>query len=154
MKYKVLAVIGLLLISTQSIAGPSINNVQSCQALLDFIETKLATAPEAYPISDVELIKKGIGNYNGYLQREIVTPGLVEFNGGDQAKAQAMQEQVNAYKATLVSSLQNRYKEPGLFTDHAFAVNDCVKKATPSGQVLEDLKTALTTIVKLSKIEK
>jgi len=153
MKFKATVLIGLLAMAGQSYAAPSINDMQSCQALIDFIDGKLSSAPAAYPASDVKLVRSGLEKYNVYIQDEIVSPGLLDFNGGDAAKAKAMQGQVDAYKATLVAGYNNRYKSPGLFTDHAVAVNECAKKAVPKGQALEDLKVSLETMVKLAQIK-
>ena len=63
-----------------------------------------------------------------------------------------MQEQVDTYKKTLVKQLEDRYQQNRLFTDQAIAVNNCAKKAVPSGQELEELKEALNMMVKLAKI--
>jgi len=152
MKYKVLALIGVIIFSAQSFAAPSINDLQSCQALLDFVDDKLTQSPTSYPSSDIKLVRSGLDKYNDYIQKEVVSPSLLKFSGGDVGKAKAMQGQVDAYKKALVTSLHNRYKTPGVFTDHAIAINECAKKAAPSGKALDDLKTALETMIKLAKI--
>jgi hypothetical protein len=73
------------------------------------------------------------------------------FNNGDQGKADAMQKQVDAYKASLVNNLNSRYPGSKLVTDYAVAVNDCAKKAVPQGDDLEALKQSLETLVKLAQ---
>ena len=133
-------------------AAPSINDMQGCQGLLDFVDGKLSNAPAKYHTSDVKTVRVGLKQYNDYIQNEIVTPGLVKFNKGNISKANAMQKQVDAYKLTLVKGLKTRYPQNRLFMDHAVAVNNCAKKAVPSGQALENLKAALNTMVKLSKL--
>jgi len=138
--------------SQTSIAAPSINDMQTCQGLLDFIDTKLNSAPAKYPAADVAKVKKGLKGYNQYIQAKIVTPGLLKFNGGDRTKANAMQKQVDAYKLSLVKGYQQRYPQNRLFTDHAIGVNNCAKKAVPAGQALTDLKIALNTMVNLAKM--
>ena len=66
--------------------------MQSCQGLIDFLDNKLASAPEKYAKSDVDNVRKGLEGYNQYIQSDIVTPGLLKFNGGDATKADAMQK--------------------------------------------------------------
>lgn len=135
-----------------SIAAPSINDMQTCQGLLDFLQIKLKKSPAKYSPADVAKVRKGLKGYNQYIQSQIVTPGLVKFNKGDKAKASAMQKQVDAYKLTLVKGYQQRYPQNRLFLDHAIAVNNCAKIAVPSGQALNELKVALNTIVALAKL--
>lgn len=135
-----------------ALAAPSINDMQGCQGLLDFVDGKLSSAPSKYPVSDVKAIRLGLKQYNNYIQKEIVSPGLIKFNGGDLSKANAMQKQVDAYKLTLVNAYNTRYHQNRLFIDHAVAVNNCAKKAVPSGLALENLKFALQTMIKLAKM--
>lgn len=146
-------IIGLLLIvSKSSMAAGLINDMQSCQALIEFVDNKLDSAPSNYPEGDVKKIREGLNTYNQYIQREIVSPGLLQFNGGDKTKANQMQEQVDTYKKSLVKQFEARYQQNRLFMDQAIAVNNCAKKAVPSGQELEELKEALNIMVKLAKI--
>ncbi|PLY06086.1 MAG: hypothetical protein C0625_10670 [Arcobacter sp.] len=140
------------ILSLPLLATPSINDMQSCQGLLDFIDGKLSSAPAKYSSNDVKTIRNGLKQYNDYIQKEIVTPGLIKFNGGDTTKANAMQKQVDIYKLALVNGYKTRYPQNRLFIDHAVAVNNCAKKAVPSGQALENLKAALNTMIKLAKM--
>lgn len=150
---KKILIIGLLLIfSKSSMAAGLINEMQSCQALIEFIDNKLDLAPSTYEQDDVNKVRKGLGTYNQYIQRQIVSPGLLQFNGGDKDKANQMQKQVDTYKQTLVKQLEARYPKNRLFTDHAIAVNNCAKQAVPSGGELDELKEALNLMVKLAKI--
>lgn len=141
----------LILFSKSSIAAGLINDMQSCQGLIDFINTKLDSAPAHYDAANIKTVRTGLDAYNNYIQQEIVSPGLLKFNGGNQAKANQMQKQVDAYKQSLVKQYQKRYPQDRLFMDHALFLNNCSKKAVPSGQALEQLKQALHTIVELSK---
>lgn len=142
-----------LTFSGTALSAPSINDMQSCQGLLDFVDQKLASAPAKYPADQVTAIRTGLSDYNHYIQTDIVSPGLLAFNGGDTAKAAAMQTQVDAYKATIVNGLTARYPANRLYTDQAIAINNCAKKAVPSGQALDNLKVALNTMVALAKLE-
>ena len=149
---KILLAFGFsLVLSSSSFASPSINDMQSCQALLDFVDEKLSTNSK-YSVNDVKTVKNGLNQYNEYIQKEIVTPGLIKFNAGDITKAKAMQKQVDDYKLSLVNAYKKRYVENRMYTDYAIAINNCAKKAVPSGEALENLKASLNTIIKLAKM--
>jgi len=132
-------------------AKPSINDMQGCQAVIDFVDAKLDAVGDKYDASDVKIVRTGLDAYNAYIQSEIVTPGLLEFNSGDKGKADAMQAQVDAYKTTVTNAYSAKYPQNRLFTDHAVAINECAKKAVPAGGDLEALKAALTKMVELAK---
>ena len=154
MKFKKITLIALLYMLPQlSLAAPSINDMQTCQGLLDFIDDKLNPAPAKYGAEDVKAVRKGFDGYNQYIQTAIVSPGLLKFTGGDKAKADELQTQVDAYKKQVVEGFKKRYPQDRLFYDQAIAVNNCAKKAVPSGQALEDLKLALNTLVKLTQMK-
>jgi len=139
-------------LSCNALSANLINDMQGCQALIDHVNDVLDKAPDAYAKKDVKNVQKGLELYNDYIQNEIVTPGLVKFNGGDKEKAKAMQAQVDDYKKTVISAYDKKYKNK-LYTDHAVAINECAKKAVPSGDSLEALKLALTTMVELAKLK-
>lgn len=150
---KKILIIGLLLVVSKSpLAAGLINEMQSCQALINFVDNKLTLPPSNYDQEDVQNIRKGLGTYNQYIQRQIVSPGLLKFNGADKDKANQMQKQVDTYKQTLVKQLEARYPQNRLFMDHIIAVNNCAKKAVPSGKELDELKEALNLMIKLAKI--
>lgn len=140
-----------LLFSGFTSAQSLINDMQSCQALIEFVEQKLASPPAGYEKTKVMNIVEGLGAYDKYIQESIITPGLLQFNQGDKAKAQSMQQQVNAYKQTLSARLAKRYPENRMYSDYAISLNNCAKKAVPEGQSLEQLKVALNTILTLAK---
>jgi hypothetical protein len=149
---KMMIIVMFFLSLELSMAAGLINDMQSCQGLIKFIDNKMDSAPSKYNKDEVSKVRKGLEGYNQYIQAKIVTPGLLKFNHGDKIKANAMQKQVDAFKATVVTTYEKRYPQNRLYYDHAIALNNCAKKAVPSGQKLEDLKTALNTMVKLSKL--
>lgn len=149
---KKMILIGLLLMTSQSsMAAGLINEMQMCQALISFVEKKLNPAPQNYDKNDVNNVLKGLAAYDQYIQRDIITPGLLQFSKGNAAKAKQLQQQINDYKKTVVKQLEARYQAKRLFTDQAVAMNNCTKKAVPKGQDLESLKVALKTMVKLAQ---
>ena len=151
MKIKLFALSIFACLSINSLSANLINDMQGCQALIQHVENVLDEAPKTYPKTDVKNVRKGLADYNDYIQDEIVTPGLLKFNGGDKDKAKAMQDQVDAYKTTVVKAYDGKYSGK-LFTDHAVAINECAKKAVPAGDSLDALKTALSTMLKLAKL--
>ncbi len=54
-------------LSTSVFAAPSINDMQACQALLDFIEGKISSPPAKYSVNDVKAIRLGLKQYNDYI---------------------------------------------------------------------------------------
>ena len=89
---KKIIIVGLLLIFSKSpMAAGLINDMQSCQALINFVDNKLDSVPSNYDKGDVKKVRTGLESYNQYIQREIVSPGLLQFNNGDKAKANQMQ---------------------------------------------------------------
>ncbi|MFD2205446.1 hypothetical protein [Kiloniella antarctica] len=152
MKYKVtLAFASLMVLTQPTVAEPSINNMQGCQALLDFVDTKLENAPASYGSSEIATVRQGLSNYNAFIQKEIITPGLIKFSNGDQGKADALQEQVDVYKSTLVKSYSEKYPQNRLFMDHVVALNNCTKQAVPTGADLQSLKDAMQAMIALTK---
>lgn len=138
-------------ISVSAHAKPSINDMQGCQAVIDFLDAKLADAPSKYDAANVKAARKGLKKYNNYIQDEIVSPGLLEFNSGDAAKAKAMQGQVDTYKAGVTAALNTQFPQQRLFMDHVVALNNCAKQAVPAGSDLEALKTGMNAMVTMAR---
>lgn len=132
-------------------SAPSINDMQGCQAIIDFVELKIEKAKSVYPEDDVEVVLTGLEAYDTYIQTTVITPGLLHYAAGDKPKAAALQQQVNVYKQGLVDSLEKRFPQNRLYTDMAISLNDCAKKAVPDGEALESLKSSLLKVVELSK---
>ncbi|MEE9346833.1 MAG: hypothetical protein V3U82_01470 [Robiginitomaculum sp.] len=146
--------LGAFLIAPMGAAAkPNINDMQGCQALIDFVDYRMAHAPKKYAKADVKAVRAGLAGYDKYIQSTIVTPGLLEFNGGDKGKAKAMQKQVDDYKATVTAAYKQEFSQNRLYTDFALSLNDCAKKAVPAGKDLEALKAALETMLKLARQE-
>lgn len=134
-------------------AKPSINDMQGCQAAMDFLDYKMKNAPKKYPKADVKAVREGLTAYSDYLQDTVITPGLLEYNGGDKKKAKTMQGQVDAYKASVTASYKKRYPQDRVFMDHAVIIDGCAQKAMPQGALLETLKAAVESLAKLARME-
>jgi len=139
--------VGLLLASASTVSSASlVNDMQTCQGLLAFMDKKLRASEGIYPAKDVKTVQQGLASYDRFIQNEIVSPGLLKFNAGNQAKADNMQQQVDAFKQSVVADLEKRYPKNRLFMDHVVALNNCTKKAVPSGPGLDQLKLTFDTL--------
>lgn len=128
-----------------------VNEMQTCQGLMDFLDKKLDSAPSKYDSDDVEKIRKGLKSYHQYAQKKVITPELLKAAGGDQSGADKFQDQVNDYRELLVKQYSQRYPGNELKTDHAIAINNCTKKLMPTGAALDELKTSLQLMIKLAR---
>jgi len=140
----------MLLAIAPAIAKPSLNEMQTCQGLLEFITQMLTPTPAHYTPADIETVRQGLMAYNDYIQTEIITPGLLHYSEGDVDKANALQPQIDVFKESVIVALKNRYPGSHLVTDQVVAVNNCTKMAVPAGDKLAQLKDALTTMLALT----
>lgn len=126
--------------------------MQGCQAINQFVIDKFERGD--FPNSDgkADTVVNGLKIYNKYIQQQIITPGLLKFSGGDTAKADAMQKQVDQYKVRLALSHEKTYPTNIVVHDILYAINDCTKKAVPKGKELEALKASMTILIGLAKI--
>ena len=141
----------ILLYSQISHARPSINDMQTCQGLIDFITLKLENLPSKYDKDDVEIAQKGLSTYNKYIQNTFVTPGLLKFSNGNQKKADTLQKQVDVYKESVVKSYQNQYPYNKISRGFVESLNQCTQKAVPAGNDLDTLKASFIKMVELIK---
>jgi hypothetical protein len=145
-----LSVLIITLLSFQTLASqPSINEMQTCQGLIDFVTLKLDNLPSKYDEDDVETVQNGLRTYNMYIQNTFVTPGLLKFSNGNVNKAVALQKQVDLYKEKVVKSYQNQYPYNKLSRGFVESLNKCTQKAVPSGNDLKTLKTSFIKILEL-----
>jgi hypothetical protein len=147
----ILSLFIMTLSSAAAFAAASINDMQGCQAYLDFVDNKLDDLKDVYSAEDISTIRSGLSNYNQHIQRTIITPGLLEFTGNDAQKVSETQLQIDAYKTHISDTLKQKYQDDNMVVDYAVVLNDCAKKAMPVGKVQQELKTALELIVSLAK---
>jgi flagellar hook-associated protein FlgK len=132
-------------------AAPPANEMQICQAVLDFVDDKLTQTSTLYAEADIDKIKKGLSLYNQYIQSEIVDPAVISFSRDDQTQIKNIQQQLSDYKTEVVQQLQARYSAVELYTDQVFAINNCIKKAMPKEEVLHILRISVTTMLALAR---
>lgn len=136
--------------ASSALAKPSVNDVQQCQAVLDFTVERINSVKK-YTKADQKTVTSALNTYNAFLQSEHVDPGLLEFTKGDKAAAKEYQTQIDAYKKTLISALKSRHPQAQIFTDQAVAINNCYTAAPMGDDKTPMMKTALETIIKLAK---
>jgi hypothetical protein len=115
------------------------------------VTLKLENLPSNYDEGDVEIVQKGLSNYNKYIQRTFVSPGLLTFSNGNKDKANTLQEKVDAYKKSIVKSYQNKYPYNKLSRGFVVSLSECTQKAVPSGNDLETLKASFVKMFELIK---
>ncbi|WP_017932061.1 hypothetical protein [Robiginitomaculum antarcticum] len=147
--FAAILLLSMIVLAPATSARANINDMQGCQAMIMFVDGKLDTVKGKK--AQVKAVRKGLNAYDRFIQNTVISPGLLEFNSGDKGKASVMQGQVDAYKSGLVAQLNKRYPQGGMFTDYAASLNNCAKKAVPSGGALEDLQAALETITALAQ---
>ena len=140
-----------LLNSQVSMARPSMDDVKVCQGLMDFIQLKLNDSRAKYSAKDINVMAKGVNDYNAFIQEHFVTPGLAFQTLGDEKKAIALQEDINTYKKNLVEKFQRQFPQKQLELEFAVSLNDCTKKVTPQGKIGKSVQATLVTMVNLTK---
>lgn len=151
MRYLKLATLSIVLSFSFFTHANIINDMQSCQALNQFIINKLKSGDSPYSTDRIDTVVSGLASYNAFIQSDIVMPGLLAFSDGDIDQANEMQEQVDSYKAELESSFELRYPSNEMVTDFATTINNCAKKAVPTGDALASLQLSLSTLLAMAQ---
>lgn len=138
-------------LSSTMVQAASVQTMQSCQGLIDFLHVKLKASTDRYSSGDIKAVSQGLNVYNTFIQRDVVTPGLLKYSKGDKAQAQSLQDQVDAFRASIVKNYSVRFPENKLYMDFVVALNNCTKDAAPRGDELETLKASMMKMVELIK---
>ncbi len=131
-------------------AEPSINEINACLALVDFVDTKLDEFSDQYDVGNMVLIHKGLSAYSEFLQHDIITPKLLSMYGGNADRAKLMQRLFERQRQSFFRHLNERYTQKKLLVDYASAINDCSGKTRLSVEVAETLKAALDNMKTLA----
>lgn len=151
-KYSLVALSTGLMFSFDALSAPSLNDMQECQAVLDFVVGKTSDMTSVYPEQDLQAVREGLVVYNDFIQQDIMTPGLLAYSNNDAEKAATLQQQIDAYKTSVTARLSIRYSQDTLVTDYAVVINECAKKALPpSSSDVALLKRSLETIIQLAQ---
>ncbi|MCB5162343.1 hypothetical protein [Marinomonas algarum] len=146
---RLLLIIGLLCSSVSYSAGSSINELNSCLALVDFVDIKLSEFSPNYDPQDIAVVHKGLFMYSRFLQDEVITPKLVHMYGGNKTQARLMQKLFDRQRKTFLLHLNERYTEQKLFTEYADSINQCQIRNPVRTEATEALGRALDTIKRM-----
>ena len=122
-------------------ASTSLNEMHSCLALVNFVDSKIATA--AYEENDKSAIKKGLLDYSQYLDKDVINPKLLQMYGGNQAQATLMKRLFVRQQVKFTEYLNDRYAERKLKSDYAVAIRKCSVKTRTEGDVAHSLIQAI-----------
>lgn len=139
-------------VATPALAKPSINDVQGCQAVVDFTIERIGDV-EKYNKTAVKSAQTTLRAYNDFLQSEHITPGLQAYAGGDTAQVKSLQTQIDAYKTNLVEAFKARHPQPRIFMDQLVAIDGCYTKAPMDAAGTEKMKAALMAVMAMAQQE-
>lgn len=147
-----LFVFGLLSASLSwSAKAPSINELNSCLALVDFVDIKLDEFADHYSANDMFVVHKGLAAYSQFLQQEVITPKLVGMYGGNHTQAKLMQKLFDRQRKSFLQSLNDRYSEQKLLTEYAASINDCRAKTRIKADTAKALDRAITAMIRMAR---
>ncbi len=150
-KKHLMFVISLLCSPAMFAANPSINELNSCLALVEFVDIKLDNFADHYATEDMAAVHRGLSAYKNYLQNDIITPKLLSMYGGNESQAKLMQTLFDRQKATFFKHLNERYSEKKLFTEYAAAINDCTANTRINPEVVKPLNKALDKMIVMAR---
>lgn len=146
-----LAVLSLCCATAMFAATPSINELNSCLALVEFVDNKIDKFAEHYAPADMVIVHNGLSAYKNYLQHDLITPKLLSMYGGNKAQTKLMQRLFDRQKTTFFKHLNERYSERKLFTEYAAAINDCTSNARIRPEVAKPLNIALDKMMVMAR---
>lgn len=150
-KKHLMFVISLLCSPAMFAASPSINELNSCLALVEFVDNKLDNFAEHHTADDMATVHSGLSAYKNYLQNDVIKPKLLSMYGGNESQAKLMQRLFDRQKATFFKHLSERYSERKLFTEYAAAINDCTANTRIRPEVAKPLNTALDRMIVMAR---
>ena len=86
-------------------ANASINELNSCVALVDFVDAKLDNFASHHAVEDMAVVHSGLSAYKDFLQNDVITPKLLSMYGGNEAQAKLMQKLLIAKERLFLSIL-------------------------------------------------
>ncbi|MEO9654071.1 hypothetical protein [Marinomonas sp.] len=148
----ILALTSGLMLSFDVLSTPSLNEMQECQAAIDFVVDTTDKLEALYSTTELQVVREGLVSYEDFIQQEIITPGLLAYSQNDVKKVEDLQQQIDEYKRSITLRLTKHYGQERLFTDYAVMINGCAQKALPSStEDIALLKNALETIIRLAQ---
>lgn len=150
-KKHLMLVLSLFLSPELFSANPSINELNSCLALVDFVDTTLDNFSDHYTVDDMAIVHGGLSAYKNHLKNDVITPKLLSMYGGNEMQAKLMQKLFDRQRATFFEHLSERYSEKKLFTEYAAAINDCTANTRIRPEVAKPLNTALDKMIIMAR---
>lgn len=144
----ILIIIGLISSSMTMAVTTSINEIHSCLALTNFVNSKISGASNTYSTEEMDMIQKGLTSYSRYLDRDVIDPKLLKIYGGKVSQANLMKKLFSRQQASFTRYLSDRYSEDKIPTDYAIAIKECSVKTGSQGDIALALKKAIDTMIK------
>ncbi|MEP0073377.1 MAG: hypothetical protein ABJE79_11790 [Marinomonas sp.] len=147
--YKHIALFVIFFFSmTNAMAKTSINEIHSCLALVDFVNSKLESSESTYSPEDKAIIHKGLFGYARYLENDVIDPKLLKLYGGNVGQAKLMKKLFNRQQARFIKYLDDRHSNKKFSTDYITAIEECALKTSVRNEVALPLKAALNALSK------
>lgn len=145
---KMVLIIGLTSSSMSIAITSSINEIHSCLALTDFVDSKINSATNTYSTEEMDIIHQGLRAYSRYLDHDVIDPKLLNIYGGKVSQAKLMKKLFSRQQSSFTRYLSDRYAEAKIPTDYAIAIKECSIKTGSQGDVALALKKAISTMSK------
>jgi len=146
--YRSIVIIAGLTGSLVVTAATSINEIHSCLALTNFVDSKISGASNTYSEEEMALIHSGLRRYGNYLDHDVIDPKLLKLYGGNVAQAKLMKKLFSRQQRSFTRYLNDRYSEDKIPTDYVIAIKECSIKTRSQGDVALALKQAIDTMAK------
>ncbi|AEF53196.1 hypothetical protein [Marinomonas posidonica] len=126
-----LIIICLLFLPVFVSANASVNAINSCLALVEFLDDKISKAGVAYSEKEIADIQKGLGTYSHYLKHEVIKVRLLDMYAGNKTQAKLMWKLFHHQKKTFIKHLSQHFSVKKIPNEYAVALRNCVVKARP-----------------------
>lgn len=125
-------------------ASTTVNAVNSCLALTEFLDAKIASEVDAYSQQQIDDMRKGLNIYAYYLKHTVIKNRLLNMYAGNKAQAQLMWNLFYRQKNTFIKHLSQHYSVTKIPSDYSVALKKCLVKAKPEhSQVAQPIAKTL-----------
>ncbi|RBO86144.1 hypothetical protein [Marinomonas aquiplantarum] len=139
-----LIVICLLFSPVLMSANGSVNEINTCLALTEFLDEKIALEVEVYSQQQIDDMRKGLNIYAYYLKHTVIKTKLLDMYAGNKVQAQLMWNLFYRQKNTFIKHLSQHYSVNKIPSDYSVALSKCLVKAKPAhSQVAQPIANTL-----------
>ncbi|BFM50024.1 hypothetical protein [Marinomonas sp. THO17] len=125
-------------------ASATVNAVNSCLALTEFLDEKISLEIEAYSQQQIDDMREGLNLYANYLKFNVIREKLLEMYAGNKDQAQLMWNLFFRQKNTFIKHLSQHYSVTKIPSDYSVALKRCLEKAMPEpSQVAQPIAKTL-----------